>query len=118
TPALFGARLIDEISDREIIAIARKQQVAAAMMSWEHESARVVRVLFDKQGGAGKFGWKGQTPSLLDFVQGACANELGLSNPNQPQPGSIARLDYKSEKTDLTLEQCKQMTSFIAALPS
>jgi len=118
TPALFGAKLIDEIADRDIIAVARKQQLGAGMTNSETESLPVGRVLLTRDGRVGKFGWKAQTASLLDFVQGACANELGLSNPSQPQPGSIARLDYKSEKTDLTLEQCKQMTSFIAALPS
>jgi len=118
TPALFGAKLIDEIADRDIIALARKQQVAAGMTSSESESAPVGRVLYSKDGRVGKFGWKAQTASLLEFVQGACANELGLSNPNQPQPTSIALLDYKSDKTDLTLQQCKQMSTFIASLPS
>jgi len=118
TPALFGAKLIDEIADRDIIAIARKQQLAAGMTHSETEALPVGRVLYAKDGRVGKFGWKAQTASLLEFVQGACANELGLSNPSQPQPTSIARLDYKSDKFDLTLEQCKQMTAFIAALPS
>jgi len=118
TPALFGAKLIDEIADRDIIAIARKQQLAAGLTNSETEPLPVGRVLFSKGGRVGKFGWKAQTASLLEFVQGACANELGLSNPNQPQPSSIARPDYKSDKTDLTLAQCKQMSAFIAALPS
>src|SRR6185295_9393892 len=83
----------------------------------DNESAPVGRVLFSKDGRAGKFGWKGQTASLLDFVQGACANELGLSNPNQPQPTSIATPDYQSPGEDLTLKQCQQMASYIASLP-
>jgi CxxC motif-containing protein (DUF1111 family) len=116
TPALFGAKLVDEIQDRDIIAIARQQQLRAAMTDANTERAPVGRVLFSN-GRAGKFGWKGQTASLLDFVQGACANELGLSNPNQPQPKSIARPDYQAPGEDLTLEQCKQMASFIASLP-
>jgi CxxC motif-containing protein (DUF1111 family) len=116
TPALFGAKLINEISDREIIALARKQQLAAGMTSSETESHPVGRVLYTRDGRVGKFGWKAQTGSLLEFVQGACANELGLSNPSQPQPTSIAQLAYKSTKYDLTLEQCQQMTTYIAAL--
>src|SRR3954465_15224625 len=75
--------------------------------------------MLSKEGRVGKFGWKAQTPSLLDFVQGACANELGLSNPNQPQPKSIAKPDYRAPAgDDLTLQQCKQMAAFIASLPA
>jgi len=118
TPALFGAKLIDEIPDREIIAIARKQLLAATLTNADQERAAVGRVLFSKDGKVGKFGWKAQTVSLLDFVQGACANELGLSNPNQPQPVSIAKSDYVAPGDDLTLKQCQQMASFIAALPN
>jgi CxxC motif-containing protein (DUF1111 family) len=118
TPALFGAKLIDEITDNEIIAVARRQQLKAGLASAENGSYPVGRVLFSTDGRAGKFGWKGQTPSLLDFVQGACANELGLSNPNQPQPTSIAQPGYVSPGEDLTLRQCQQMASFIASLPA
>lgn len=117
TPALFGAKLIDEIPDREILAIARKQHIAASLTGANREQTPVGRSLLSK-GRVGKFGWKGQTVSLLDFVQGACANELGLSNPNQPQPVSIAKLDYAAPGTDLTLKQCEQMAAYIAALPN
>jgi CxxC motif-containing protein (DUF1111 family) len=117
TPALFGAKLIDEINDRDIVAIARRQQAAAGMSSSDTESSPVGRALYTK-GRVGKFGWKAQTASLLDFVQGACANELGLSNPNQPQPTSIATPDYKAPGQDLTLKQCEQMAAFIASLPA
>jgi CxxC motif-containing protein (DUF1111 family) len=117
TPALFGAKLIDEITDRDILAVARWQQAAAGMTTAGTENAPVGRVLF-AGGRVGKFGWKGQTPSLLDFVQGACANELGLSNPNQAQPVSIATPDYKAPGQDLTLKQCEQMAAFIASLPA
>lgn len=119
TPALFGAKKIDEITDRDIIAIARWQQLSQGMTTSNSETTPVGRVLFT-DGKVGKFGWKSQTPSLLEFVQGACANELGLSNPNQPQPKSIARLDYQPKRggTDLTLKQCQQMEAFIAALPA
>lgn len=119
TPALFGAKLIDEIPDREILAIARKQRIAAGLTATSISNQTPVgRALFSKEGRVGKFGWKGQTASLLDFVQGACANELGLSNPNQPQPTSIAKADYVAPGEDLTLAQCQQMATFIASLPN
>ncbi len=119
TPALFGAKLIEEIPDREIIAIARRQQLAAEMAPAATGGQQPVgRIIFTKEGRVGKFGWKAQTVSLLEFVQGACANELGLSTPTEAQPTPITKLDYKAPATDLTLQQCKQMTAFIAALPA
>jgi len=118
TQALFGAKLIDEIADRDIIALARKQQLAAGMTHSETESLPVGRALYTRDGRVGKFGWKAQTASLLEFVQGACANELGLSNPSQAQPTSIAQPAFKSNKTDLTQRQCQQMSTYIAALGS
>ena len=77
TPALFGAGLIDMISDDVLRDIAKTQadkhgpikgQVAVAI-----------------GGRAGKFGWRGQTADLKEFVMGACANELGLQVPGHNQ---------------------------------
>ena len=117
TPALFGTGQIDAIPDRVIVALARKQQTMSSMAKQGSETYPVGRVLYTPDGRVGKFGWKAQTATLLDFVQGACANELGLSNPNQPQPTSIAKRDYQAVGLDLTLEQCNQMAAFIAAMP-
>jgi hypothetical protein len=47
-------------------------------------------------GRIGKFGWKGQTATLSEFVQAACANELGLGNPNHPQPAPLRQPNYKA----------------------
>ena len=56
--------------------------------------------------------------SLSDFVQGACANELGLGNPGQAQPAPIYKQPYKrSPGLDLTALQCDQLTAFCASLP-
>src|SRR5262249_21693417 len=38
TPALFGAKLIDEISDRDILAIARWQRAQSGMVSSDNDS--------------------------------------------------------------------------------
>jgi CxxC motif-containing protein (DUF1111 family) len=64
----------------------------------------------------GKFGWKGQSASLSDFVQAACANELGLGNPGQAQPRSLAKPGYEPAGLDLTQEQCDQIAAFCASL--
>src|SRR6185437_3299292 len=51
------------------------------------------------------------------FVQAACANELGLGNPGQAQPRPLSKPWYQPGGYDLTLEQCDQITAFVASLP-
>jgi CxxC motif-containing protein (DUF1111 family) len=116
TPALFGAKLIDEISDREIIAQERRESLRLGMASSGDEVLPVGRALRLANGRVGKFGWKAQTASLSDFVQAACANELGLSNPGHAQPRSLAKPSYEASGLDLTQEQCNQLTAFVASL--
>jgi CxxC motif-containing protein (DUF1111 family) len=120
TPALFGAKLIDEIPDAVIIAEARRQRLKWTLATDKAEHAPVGKVGRDAKGKIGKFGWKAQTASVADFVQGACANELGLGNPGADQPVSMAAggTEYKAPGLDLTLEQCDQMTQFVLDLPA
>jgi CxxC motif-containing protein (DUF1111 family) len=115
TPALFGARLIDEMPERVILAEERAQKVRWHAAGGEH--APIGRALRLPDGRVGRFGWKAQSASLLDFVQAACANELGLDNPGQAQPKPLAFPGYNSKGIDLTRQQCEQMTAFLAALP-
>ena len=115
TPALFGAKLIDDLPERVIFAQERAQKVRWRASGGEE--APVGRALRLPDGRLGKFGWKAQSATLLDFVQAACANELGLGNPGAAQPTPLAMTNYKPKGLDLTKEQCEQMTAFIAALP-
>ena len=117
TPALFGAKLIDEIPERAIIANERRERLKWGMASPEGERAPVGRALRLADGRVGRFGWKAQTASLSDFVQAACANELGLGNPGQAQPRPLGKPDYQAPGLDLTLEQCNQLTAYVASLP-
>jgi CxxC motif-containing protein (DUF1111 family) len=116
TPALFGAKQIDEIPEREIIANERRQRLAAGLATSEVEDVAVGRALVLADGRVGRFGWKAQTASLLDFVQAACANELGLGNPGQAQPRALSKPKYEPPGLDLTAEQCTQLATFIASL--
>jgi len=50
-------------------------------------------------------------------VLGACANELGLEVPGNQQPQHPLWPKYRPEGLDLTDEQCRQLTSFVASLP-
>ncbi len=117
TPALFGAKLIDEIPDRVIIANERAQRITWGMAPIRLENVPVGRAIRLADGRVGRFGWKGQTASLAEFVQAACANELGLGNPGQAQPRPLSKRDYKAPGLDLTQEQCNQLTAFVASLP-
>jgi CxxC motif-containing protein (DUF1111 family) len=117
TPALFGAKLIDEIPERAIIANERTQQLKWAMASSTSEETPVGRVFRTSDGRVGRFGWKAQAPGLSEFVEAACANELGLSNPHHAQPAPLSRPGYVSNHLDLTQDQCDQITSFVASLP-
>src|SRR5262249_39978089 len=117
TPALFGTQLIDRIPDRVIIANARRQQLQWGLTPATGEDLPVGRVSRLADGRIGRFGWKGQSASLSDFVQAACANELGLGNPGQAQPRPLSKPGYLSPGLDLTAEQCDQLTAFVASLP-
>jgi CxxC motif-containing protein (DUF1111 family) len=117
TPALFGAKLIDDIPDRVIIANERKERLKWGVASPDNENAPVGRALRLADGRVGRFGWKAQISSLGEFVQAACANELGLGNPNHPQPQPLGVPGYRVPGLDLTLDQCNQLTAFVASLP-
>lgn len=117
TPALFGAKLIDEIPERDIIANERKQRLKWGLTSSTDKNAPVGRALRMADGRIGRFGWKAQTASLSDFVRAACANELGLGNPGQAQPTPLGYSEYRPIGYDLTLAQCDQLTEFINSLP-
>ena len=96
TPALFGVKLIDEISERDIIANERKERLNYGLAPSDNETAPVGRAHRLADGRIGRFGWKAQTASLSEFVQAACANELGLSNPAGgygPDAGSVQSVD-------------------------
>jgi CxxC motif-containing protein (DUF1111 family) len=116
TPALFGANLIDSIPDRVIIAQERKEQLRWGLAPKKSEDLPVGRALRLADGRIGHFGWKAQSASLSDFVQAACANELGLGNPGQAQPTPLSKPFYQPVSYDLTQEQCDQITSFVASL--
>jgi CxxC motif-containing protein (DUF1111 family) len=119
TPALFGAKLIDEIPERDILAGAKSQRLKWAMASANDKTVPVGRALPVGNGRIGRFGWKAQMASLSDFVRAACANELGLGNQGNSQPTPIYAVAITAVQTpalDLTPEQCNQLTAFCASL--
>jgi CxxC motif-containing protein (DUF1111 family) len=117
TPALFGAGLIDSIPDRVILNNVKASQEASTLGKTTGDPRPVGRAARLPDGRVGRFGWKAQSARLSDFVRAACANELGLSNPGNPQARSLARPDYRPAGLDLSSKQCDQLTTFVAWLP-
>jgi CxxC motif-containing protein (DUF1111 family) len=120
TPALFGDGLIDAISDEDLVAHQREHSTAARLVGLNSARDPKVRgrVARLADGRIGRFGWKLEFASLNDFVKAACANELGLSNPERPQATPLGKRGYTGPGVDLTDEQCSVMTDFLRALPA
>jgi len=84
--SVLGDGLIECISDDDIFAVQAKQPTS---MQGSIILAPVV-VGPDGKGGftfkerVGRFGWKAQDASLMNFAAGAYLNEMGITNPLQP----------------------------------
>ena len=107
--ALFGAGLIDAISDADIEAAAKVKHPGFA------EIAGRVSRLKDKR--IGRFGWKSQTASVSDFVLTACAVELGLEVPDHHQGGLPAHPEARPKGLDLNADECASLVAYVADLP-
>jgi hypothetical protein len=107
--ALFGAGLIDGLPDRVIEEAAKVKHP-----NFPEVAGRVSR-LKDKR--IGRFGWKGQTASLDDFVLTACAVELGLEVPGHHQGGIPQKPEAKAKGLDLTSQECDALVSYVRDLP-
>jgi CxxC motif-containing protein (DUF1111 family) len=109
TPALFGAGIIDQIPDLVLTEAATQQRLLRSEIT-----GRVGR---DASGNIGRFGWRGQTARLRDFVMGACANELGLQVPGHDQPRDPFQSNTEARHLDLNERLCDVLTGFVASLP-
>ncbi|KAA5546212.1 hypothetical protein FYK55_04800 [Roseiconus nitratireducens] len=109
TTALFGAGLIDQVRDEDLDRMVRVQQRHPEI------SGRPGTL---RDGRYGKFGWRANVASLLEFNDQACANEMGLETKRLLQPADPTMRGYKNPREDISDEQIKMMTSFTAALPA
>ncbi len=110
TIALFGSGKIDSIPDKVLVAAAEKKYD-----DFPEISGRVAKL---KNGWIGRFGWKGQKARLSEFVLTACAVELGLNVPGEPQSGLPHRPEYVAMGLDLSQEECNALISFVGSLPA
>jgi CxxC motif-containing protein (DUF1111 family) len=108
--ALFGAGLIDQIPDRALLEQAQQQ-----FKNFPEIQGRVAKL---KDGKIGRFGWKNQKASLYDFTMTACAVELGLDVPDQPQSGLPLDAKYKPAGHDLDQSECDSLVAYLRNLPA
>jgi CxxC motif-containing protein (DUF1111 family) len=81
TTALFGLGAVDNTPDSVFIALAaqeaqRRDGTAGRVAMVDNLTAGMKTV--------GKFGWKAQVPTLLQFAGDAYLNEMGITNPLFP----------------------------------
>jgi len=81
TTPLFGLGLVDNVPDATFYAIAADE---AGNPDGIGGIVSVVTNLSTGQDAVGKFGWKGQNPTLFQFSGDAYVNEMGITSPQFP----------------------------------
>lgn len=119
TPALFGAGLIDELSETRIVLKSqwRALDLIGEEFNLKFDGTSVGRARFLPDGRIGKFGWKGQFATLEEFVAAACAVEMGLTNPLRQQDQPREHVPDPDAKLDLDEGQFYALVSFVESLP-
>jgi len=107
-PPLFGVGLIDFIPAEVMRAAAMRP-----IPGFPEINGRLVAL---KDGRIGRFGWKAQTATLKEFVESACAMELGLEVPAQHQAKAPLDFTKRENGLDLIQDECDALTSFVAKL--
>ena len=81
---LFGLGLVEAVSDLTLISLAASEQA----------SARGVVKQVSELGAthAARFGWKDDHAVLRAFASDAYANEIGITNPDRPEPLSLCAM--------------------------
>ena len=109
TTPLFGAGLIDSVSGKQIEAVARAQK--------RHpEISGRPSTLSD--GRIGRFGWRGNVATLLEFCDQACAAEVGLETKRKKQPVDPTQRHYRNPSIDISDSAIRSMALFVASLPA
>jgi CxxC motif-containing protein (DUF1111 family) len=80
---LLGDGFVEAIADQALIALSRSQ-CRASRGTICGQALRVPILEAPGQTAIGRFGWKDQHASLLSFAADAYLNEMGITNPLQP----------------------------------
>jgi len=109
TTPLFGAGLINSVPDSVIL------QQAKSKKRFPEINGRPSTLSF---GRIGKFGWRANFATLIEFTENACVNELGLQSKNVPQPSDPTNSGYKNSSVDISDEAIGMMAQFVTSLPA
>ncbi len=109
TTALFGSGLIDRVPDMLLAQQAQLQKKHPEIHG--HPSTLV-------DGRFGKFGWRANLATLLEFNDKACANEVGLQTRRVTQGSDATNRGYRNKGADISDEQLLMLTQFVQALPA
>jgi CxxC motif-containing protein (DUF1111 family) len=102
--------LIDQVPDAVIEAAAKRRHP-----SWPQVKGRVSRLA---DGRIGRFGWKGQTASLGEFVLSAAAVEMGLEVPGHNQAADPRVPPLKAPGLDMDQAECEALLAYLRSLPA
>ena len=110
---LLGNGFIEMIPDEEIIALKKSQPPGMAGLvivnpvALSAKAGADQKITFEFGERVGRFGWKCQDSSLLNFCAGAYLNEMGVTSPLQPEENSsggksVADFDKVKDPEDQT----------------
>jgi CxxC motif-containing protein (DUF1111 family) len=116
--SLLGDGFVEAVADQTLVDLAREQ----CRSTRGRICGQVVQVPIAEapgQLGVGRFGWKDQHASLLSFVADSYLNEIGITNPLQPD--EVTRLcNTAPEPNDMRgadgLFGIDRLTRFVRAL--
>ena len=109
TTSLFGDGVIDQIPAKLILDLAKKQKRHSEVSG---------RPSTMNDGRIGKFGWRANVVSLIEFNDQACANEVGLKTRRKPQPIDPMTPGYRNPRHDVEDKQVEMLNLFVAMLPA
>jgi CxxC motif-containing protein (DUF1111 family) len=115
SPPLFGDGLINAIPARVILS-----EAAAERRHGMTGAPNIVRGVNGREQ-IGRFGWKGDVPTLRDFVGQALRNELGITNPVAPHdfiPAGTKGCAGHSSRPELGNAALTALTAFVSSLPA
>ena len=106
-PPLFGDGLIDSIPDDVILANADPND-------YDHDGIRGRANLI--HGKVGRFGWKGQIPTVRGFVLDALGNEAGLTAPADGSGFAVTQDDDDVPDPEVGNDVVDALTYYISRL--